>query len=349
MEKAAVQQDGLLIPLIDFSKFLNGSPSQKADTAKAILAGFQTAGFIYLSNIPISASTVTQAFDTSAKFFRLPDSVKESLSWTTPEANRGYSAPGREKVTQLKSAADVSALRTSIPDIKETFEIGRDDEPAHPNRWPPESDPESGSGPAHGEITGFRQIMTSFFDALSELHTSVMRAIALGMDLPETFFDRFVCDRDNTLRLLHYPAVRKELFQISPGQVRAGEHSDYGTLTFLFQDDRGGLQVQSPSGKFIDATPMEGTCVVNAGDLLARWSNDTIKSTVHRVVEPPRKEGETQNGEVYPDRYSIAFFCNPNFKDYIEAIPGTYVTEADKKYEGITSGEYLVQRLKATY
>ncbi|KAL2155942.1 hypothetical protein VTH82DRAFT_684 [Thermothelomyces myriococcoides] len=345
MEKAAVQQDGLLIPLIDFSKFINGSPSQKTETAKAILHGFQTAGFIYLSNIPISPSVVAEAFDMSAKFFRLPDSFKESLSWTTPEANRGYSAPGREKVTQLKDAADVSALRTSIPDIKETFEIGRDDQPEHPNRWPPGPNPEQG----YSEIAGFKQIMTSFFDALAELHTLVMRAIALGMDLPETYFDRFVCDRDNTLRLLHYPAVSKEVFRINPGQVRAGEHSDYGSLTFLFQDNKGGLQVQSPNGKFIDATPIEGTCVVNAGDLLARWSNDTIKSTVHRVVQPPEKEEQVQKAAEYPDRYSIAYFCNPNFKDYIEAIPGTYATEADKKYEGINSGEYLVQRLAATY
>ncbi|KAK4032227.1 hypothetical protein C8A01DRAFT_50941 [Parachaetomium inaequale] len=338
MEKAAVQGDGLLIPLIDFSKFLDGSPSQKLETAKAILTGFQTAGFIYLSNIPIPPSTVAHVFETSAQFFRLPAATKNALAWSTPEANRGYSAPGREKVSLLTTnAAEISALRTSIPDIKESLEIGPDNDPAHPNRWPPES----------GELAGFRQTMTSFAAALDALHQSVMRAIAVGMALPdETFFDRFVSDADNTLRLLHYPAVSRALFRANPGQVRAGEHSDYGSVTFLFQDKRGGLQVQSPSGAFVDATPIEGTCVVNAGDLLARWSNDTIKSTVHRVVEPPAFEEE---GEEYPARYSIAYFCNPNFKDFIEAIPGTYATEADKKYEGINSGEYLIQRLKATY
>ncbi|KAK3296170.1 uncharacterized protein B0H64DRAFT_397560 [Chaetomium fimeti] len=344
MEKAAVQGDGLLIPLIDFSKFLNGSPPQKLETAKAILTGFQTAGFIYLSNLPIAPSTVAQAFDRSAQFFRLPLSTKDSLAWSTPEANRGYSSPGREKVSLLANDADVSALRTSIPDIKESLEIGREDEPGHPNRWPSE---EAGEG-APNELTGFKQSMLSFFGDLAELHTSVMRAIAVGMGLPETHFDRFVSDRDNTLRLLHYPAVRRDVFQINPGQVRAGEHSDYGSVTILFQDQRGGLQVQSPSGAFVDATPIEGTCVVNAGDLLARWSNDTIRSTVHRVVEPPRREGG-EDGETYPARYSIAYFCNPNFKDFIEAIPGTYAAEADKKYEGINSGEYLVQRLKTTY
>ena len=144
--------------------------------------------------------------------------------------------------------------------------------------------------------------MTAFFKQLAALHMDVMRAIAVGMGLPdESFFDRFVSDADNTLRLLHYPAVSRDVFRINPGQVRAGAHSDYGSITFLFQDGRGGLQVQSPGGGFVDATPIEGTCVVNAGDLLARWSNDTIRSTVHRVVEPPGKEGET-----YPARYSIA-------------------------------------------
>jgi isopenicillin N synthase-like dioxygenase len=129
-------------------------------------------------------------------------------------------------------------------------------------------------------------------------------------------------------------------------QVRAGEHTDYGSITLLFQDDRGGLQVKSPNGTFVDATPIPGTVVVNAGDLLARWSNDTIKSTLHRVVEPPAPE----EGDVHPARYSIAYFCNPNFSSYIKAIDGTFGAEkGEKKYPGINSGDYLVQRLAATY
>lgn len=120
-----------------------------------------------------------------------------------------------------------------------------------------------------------------------------------------------------------------------------------GSITLLFQDDRGGLQVLSPNSNFIDATPIPDTIVINAGDLLARWSNDTIKSTKHRVVEPPLKEGQ-EVGDVYPARYSVAYFCNPNFDRFIDAIPGTY-EETGKKYEGVNSGEYLVRRLAATY
>lgn len=183
-----------------------------------------------------------------------------------------------------------------------------------------------------------------------ELHIEVMRAIAVGMGLDASYFDGYTDVGDNTLRLLHYPGVKKSVFAENKLQVRAGEHTDYGSITLLFQDDRGGLQVKSPQGTFVDATPIEGTVVVNAGDLLARWSNDTIKSTLHRVVEPVgRKTVGAGNEESYPARYSIAYFCNPNFKSYIEAIPGTFEKVEEKKYGGINSGEYLVQRLAATY
>jgi isopenicillin N synthase-like dioxygenase len=194
----------------------------------------------------------------------------------------------------------------------------------------------------------------------------VMRAIALGMGIQESWFDEFTDAGDNTLRLLHYPGVSKRIFRRDDGQlqVRAGEHSDYGmykwrynqaqyakvtigSITLLFQDVRGGLQVRSPKGTFVDATPIEGTIVVNAGDLLARWSNDTIKSTKHRVVEPSPKP-EDADKDVYPPRYSIAYFCNPNYERMIQAIPGTY-EEAGRKYGDVSSGEYLIQRLTATY
>ncbi|KAH8781329.1 hypothetical protein F5883DRAFT_539927 [Diaporthe sp. PMI_573] len=336
MEKAAVDEQGLMIPLIDLSKFLHGDATQRKETAKAILSGFQNAGFIYLKNLPISTETRKHVFGTSAKFFNgLSQEEKLALGWTTPEANRGYSAPGREKLTLVEEENDVAKLKANASDIKESFEIGREGDPSYPNRWPVEK--------AGSAVDGFKSTMLDFHEQCKRIHVEVMRAIAVGMGLSEDHFDDFVDVGDNTLRLLHYPAVKSEVFKVNPGQVRAGAHSDYGSITLLFQDGAGGLQVQSPNGQFVDATPIEETCVVNAGDLLARWSNDTIKSTIHRVVEPPRKTDE------HPARYSIAYFCNPNFKSHIEAIPGTFAAETDKKYAGINSGQYLVQRLTATY
>ena len=237
-------------------------------------------------------------------------------------------------------------LREGTPDLKESIEIGREGDADHPNRWPDFDGDEAGAE--------FKKVMQEFHNKCKDLHCLVMRAIALGMGLGEHFFDGYTGKGDNNLRLLHYPGVSKRVFEQSTQQMRAGEHSDYGSITLLFQDQAGGLQVMTPSGKFVDATPIEGTVVVNAGDLLMRWSNDLIKSTKHRVVKPPvvvKGEGEGEGREEWcPARYSVAYFCNPDYDRWIEALPGTWEGEkGGKKYAGINSGEYLVQRLSVTY
>lgn len=181
---------------------------------------------------------------------------------------------GREKVAQSFDKDEVAGVReTEGEDLKESYEIGRDDVAGSPNSWPKDD---------AGKV--FRSEMLEFHGKCKQLHVELMRALALGLGIDETWFDPFTARGDNTLRLLHYPEVKKTLFQERKGQVRAGAHSDYGSITLLFQDHNGGLQVQSPNGTFVNATPIEGTIIVNAGDLLARWSNDMIKSTIHRVV-----------------------------------------------------------------
>ncbi|PYI28415.1 oxidoreductase [Aspergillus indologenus CBS 114.80] len=348
----AIEKDDLVIPIIDFGPFLHGTPADKHEVAMSVVHAFKTSGFLYLSNHGVPPSVVSHVFGTSARFFARPQAQKDSLCWTTPQANRGYVKTGQEKLRTVEeddgdNDDDDVAESRSIPDLKETMEIGREGVAGLPNRWPEHLD-------AAGQE--FKAVMLSFFERCKALHTAVMRAIALGMHLPEHYFDSSVDAGDNNLRLLHYPAVDKRVFRDNPWQVRAGEHSDYGSITLLFQDGRGGLQVRSPRGTFVDATPVADTVVVNAGDLLARWSNDTIKSTRHRVVEPPRvvvedgKDDDDDDTGVYPDRYSIAYFCNPNNDQMIEAIPGTYGEDIRPlKYPGITAGDYLVQRLTATY
>jgi len=335
---SAVSQDDLEIPLIDFAAFLSGDPNAKKQTADAVLKGFQNAGFIYLKNHGIPSSTVSTVFSHSAKFFARPKEQKDALAWYSAAANRGYVTQGREKLVVLEETGTEAEMRALVPDLKESMEIGRDDQPETPNMWP------SGDEAAKE----FKEQMMGFFETCKGLHMQIMRAIALGMGIEETWFDGFTDAGDNTLRLLHYPGVSKSIFKRNDGQeqVRAGEHSDYGSITILFQDARGGLQVRSPKGTFVNATPIEGTVVINAGDLLARWSNDTIKSTKHRVMEPPPKPEDAEKDE-YPPRYSIAYFCNPNYDRKIEAIPGTF--EKGRKYDDVMSGDYLIQRLTATY
>jgi isopenicillin N synthase-like dioxygenase len=306
--------------------------------AISMATAFKTSGFLYLKNHGIPPSVVAEVFASSAHFFARPQAQKDSLSWTTPQSNRGYNPPCREKLSQSSDVADIALLRDTIPDLKESIEMGREGVEGLPNRWPDNFDDKG---------KDFKRVMLGFSAKCKGLHILIMRAIAVGMDLPEHFFDEFTDEGDNTLRLLHYPAVSKDVFR-NPEQARAGEHSDYGSITLLFQDSCGGLQVRSPKGTFVDAIPIPDTIVINAGDLLARWSNDIIQSTHHRVVQPLScSDDETSN--TYPPRYSVAFFCNPNFDKFIDVLPGTYGDEiGEKKYEGVNSGQYLIQRLEAT-
>jgi len=323
-------------------------------TATTLLTALRTSGFLYLSNHPIPPTLLARVFALSAQFFALPQRRKDALAWTTARANRGYVCLGREKVSQALTSAEVAREREGAgEDLKESFEVGREGGVGGANRWPEE---EEGQGQEGGfDARGFRETMQEFFERGKELHRVVMRGVAMALGLEAGFFDGFVGAGDNTLRLLHYPPVPKRVFQ--EGRVRAGAHSDYGSVTLLFQDTRGGLQVEDPGGEegWVDVGPREGCVVVNAGDLLARWSNGLVRSTKHRVVEPPLVGGRggrggAAGGDVVPARYSVAYFCNPDFDRWIEALPGTYGGErGGKRWEGINSGEYLEQRLSATY
>ncbi|KAI9325421.1 thymine dioxygenase [Zopfochytrium polystomum] len=327
------------IPVVDFAPFL--TPGADADarkkTADAVVAAFRDIGFVFLANHGVPDAALAKVYAHAKTFFALPYSTKMTMEWESAESNRGYSEPGREKVTQVSDAAGVQALREAVPDLKESFEIGREEDETYRNRWP-------------DGIDGFRETMLEFFESGQNLHVQIMRAVAVGLGLDEFYFDKFIDEKDNTLRLLHYPAVEKTILQ-KEEQMRAGAHTDYGTITLLFQDSAGGLQVQRTRQEWVDATPIPGTVVVNAGDLLMRWSNDVIKSTMHRVVAPPptttATEEEGAQTASYPARYSIPYFCNANPNAVIESLPGIGGDAA--KYPPIRAFDHLVERLRVTY
>lgn len=150
----------------------------------------------------------------------------------------------------------------------------------------------------------------------------LMRALAIGLDLEEGFFDDKCDQQAHNLRLLNYPSIEAAKLQVG-GAARAGSHSDYGTLTLLFQDDVGGLEVQDKAGKFVPALPVEGTIVINCGDLLMRWSNDVLRSTIHRVVLP-----SGHGAEMTPKRQSIAYFS------VSDAVPLSFCLPIHGRWKG---------------
>ena len=247
---------------------------------------------------------------------------------------------GREKASHGLTKEEVAKDRVGGgEDLKESFEMSREGKEGYPNRWPDGFDQEGAE---------FKSIMMSFYEKCKQIHALVLRAIAIGMKLDPDFFEDYVRVGDNTLRLLHYPAVPTGAFDAG-SRIRAGAHTDFGSITLLFQDQRGGLQVEQPGGgKWLDVLPIEGTMIVNAGDLLARWSNDLIRSTKHRVVEPPSTRANPGGGHLA--RYSVVYFGNPDFDRWIDALPGTWEHKKDgKRYKGINAGDYVADRLSAIY
>lgn len=164
----------------------------------------------------------------SAGFFARPQDQKDQLAWTTPQANRGYAAPGREKVS-LREEADQVATLNEVPDLKETFEIGKEGVEGLPNNWPENVD-DAG--------LEFTRTMKQFFITCQGLQMEVMRSIALGMGLEKSFFDEYTNGGDNNLRLLHYPGQPKSIFKERKSVVRAGRHTDYGKNNWLDLDRR---------------------------------------------------------------------------------------------------------------
>ena len=213
------------LKIVSVAPLLGSDFGAAQSTASSLLSALETSGFLYLTDSPIPKELLSQVYVLSARFFERPFAEKDALAWTTPKANRGYSKPGHEKVSMGMSKDEVDQDRGGAgEDQKESFEIGREGEEGYPNQWP-EDDPD------------FKAVMQDFFEQCWRLHAVVMRGIAIGLGLDSEFFADYVKQGDNTLRLLHYPAVPADAF--ANGRVRAGLHSDYGSVTLLFQDSRG--------------------------------------------------------------------------------------------------------------
>ncbi|KIK56933.1 hypothetical protein GYMLUDRAFT_99057 [Collybiopsis luxurians FD-317 M1] len=328
------------LPTVDFAKFGDGSSQEAREIGRQLFTACREVGFAYLINTGIPQEQVDGMFSWSGKLFTLPMETKMKAPHP-PEGrkDRGYSGIGREQVSQMVfDAEELKAIRHGkFPDFKEFFEIGNESSKRIQNIWIPEDD-----------FPGFRAYAVNFFNTCREFQVSkLLPALAIGMDLPKDFFLHYHEDAENKVRLLHYPEAPTSVFE-SGEKGRIAAHTDFGTGTLLFQDDCGGLEVDSPSnpGEFMPVPPVPGTVLFNIGDFLMRWSNDTLKSTLHRVRAPPRKDGD--NG-VTKERFSIAYFTVADRDKTVECLPGCFGPDKPKKYEPIKAGEYLNMRLNALY
>lgn len=299
--------------------------------ARSIADACEHTGFLVISGHGVPDDVVSRAYAATRTFFHLPyDKKMTYLAQPDDPLMRGYGRKGN-----LAAGAGTGSL--GLPDLSETFTYNRlGDDPttglpaddvhgiATPNRWP--------------AVEGFERAYREYYAEMESLAAAMMELFALGLGLPRDWFEVSTRDHMTNLTANYYPP------QIVPpmeGQLRKGMHSDWGALTILYQDsDIGGLQVLDRSGDWFDVPAIPGTFVVNIGDLMARWTNDQWVSTVHRVVNPPVEQANSE-------RYSLPFFFQPTYDHVIECIP-TCIGDRPL-YSPTTSGDYLLRRLGAAY
>ncbi|NEP18186.1 MAG: isopenicillin N synthase family oxygenase [Leptolyngbya sp. SIO4C1] len=306
------------IPLIDFAPFLTAATEAQQPVAQAVFRACHEVGFLYVKHHGIPQAAIEQAFAQSRAFFARPLAEKQALAWSDATSNRGYVGIERERLDE-----------TQPGDLKEAFNVGkessaraRSEAPPVVNCWP--------------EDATFQPAISEFFQHCTAAATRLLQAFAIALSLPPDYLSARHQTHDYTLRLLHYPPLTT---LPQPGQLRAGAHSDYGSLTLLFQDRIGGLEVLSRQG-WVTAPVIPGAILVNTGDLMQRWSNHLFRSTQHRVRLPE---------ETGCDRYSIAFFCQPDAATEITCLPSCQSADRPAQYPPVTAGDYLLSRLQATY
>lgn len=319
----AVRVADASLPVIEVGGLSASDPAQRRAVGAMLKAACLDKGFFYVTGHGIPAGLIAAVFDEAKRFFDQPAAAKAAVDKAHSFCNRGYE-PLRAQT--LEAGAP--------PDLKESFYIGPElslDDPRvaarrfnrGPNLWPT-------------DMPGFRPAMQAYFAAMLDLGERLMRGLALSLDLPEDHFATFSHDPLATLRLLHYPP---QPANAAPGEKGAGAHTDFGGLTLLLQDTVGGLQVQDiATGKWVHAAPIPGTFVVNLGDMIARWTNDRYRSTLHRVVNASGRE-----------RYSVPFFFVGNPDHAVACLPNCLAPGETAKYPATTVEGHLQEMYRRTY
>jgi isopenicillin N synthase-like dioxygenase len=316
------------IPVIDLASALSGDDAARLRTGREIDRNCREIGFFTITGHAVP-SEVRSALSTKAHaFFALPMEEKQRAMPADIKVPRGYKPIGYE-------ALGYGNANMTPPDLKEYYHFGREIWPDDPYFTSPEGRRYFIENLWPANPPGFGDAAARYYAEMERLVGELMRIAALGLGLDEHFFDDKIDKHITAMRLNFYPAVREPP---KPGQLRGGEHTDYGLLTILNGENvPGGLQVQTRQGAWIDVETDPDTFVCNIGDLLMRWTNDRWVSNVHRVGTPPASSAGSK-------RLSIAFFHHPNYDARIECIapPG------QAKYPPVGSGEYRDLKYRQT-
>ena len=287
------------LPVIDFSAFLEGDAQHRQTLADTLRRTCQDVGFFYLKGHGLSAEILPDCFAAARHFFDLPETDKQQIAIDQSPCHRGWYKIGGEALDPATQPQG---------DIKEGLKIGNDLPADHPlvKRGTPLHGPNQ--WPHHPALHNWRPVMERGYQALCELSRQILRAIALGLGLPETHFDIWLQTPMATLSPLRYPSLQSDA---GDSAISAGAHTDFGCLALLAQDEIPGLEIYQADGSWMPVPPVPDTLVVNIGDMLSLWTGGLYTSTRHRVIN---KSGET--------RHSLAFFYDPSHDTPLLPLPG---------------------------
>jgi isopenicillin N synthase-like dioxygenase len=302
------------VPELSLRAFTHGSAKDRKDFETGLMAGFQYYGFIILKDHGVSRALLARAYAQSREFFALPEAEKRTYI-TGAEGLRGYTAFGREH-----------AKSSIVADLKEFWHVGREFAAGDPlshvypsNIWPTQPQ-------------GFRETFLALYGALEEAGFAMLEALAPSLAVPGDFFRVLATNGNSILRLLHYPPIGKDA---DPRAVRAAAHEDINLITILVAADGGGLELLDRDGRWLAVETDADNLIVDAGDMLARITNDVIPATTHRVVNSP--------GSNVASRYSMPFFMHPHHEATLECLPSC--RGSGEKYPPIKAGDFLRMRL----
>ncbi|WP_375583458.1 isopenicillin N synthase family dioxygenase [Cyclobacterium xiamenense] len=312
------------VPSLDLADFTSGNAKKKEAFVKKLSEAYQNIGFVAIKNHGLHASLQEELYRAIQAFFALPEEVKAAYERPQIGFQRGYTGKGKEH-----------AKGRNIGDLKEFYHVGQELD------WISNDDPIKADYPANvwpKEVPAFKEVSLQVFQAIEEAGRQMLRAIALSLGLKESYFDDKVRHGNSILRSIHYfPIPNPE--EVPADAVRAAEHGDINLITLLMGASADGLQVLRRDGKWIPITALPDQLVVNVGDMLERLTNKKLKSTIHRVVNPPREKMNSS-------RYSIPFFMHPRSGMNLSCLDNCVDDAHPKAFEDCTAGEFLEERLK---
>lgn len=308
------------IPSLDLNQFLSGNEKERAAFVENLGEAFVKVGFVAVKNHRLDNALIDNLYHVIKRFFSLHDTIKQKYEIPGLAGQRGYTGKAKEH-----------AKGRNTGDLKEFFHVGQiveDNDPIvkfYPeNVWVE-------------EVPELEEYAKDSYKKLEQTGRDLLKAVALYLQLPETFFEDMVHNGNSILRPIHYYPI-EDPASVPDDAVRAAEHEDINLITLLMGASAEGLEILRKDGEWVSVTALPGQIVVNVGDMLSRLTNDILKSTTHRVVNPPKEKMNSS-------RFSIPFFLHPRPEMDLSCLTGCISEKNPKKYEDLTAGQYLDERL----